>query len=221
MAVSHLGHLTRVAHDGASAIAAATEFAPDVIFLDIGLPDMNGYDVARALRALAQFSHVHIAAVTGWGQDEDRRKAREAGCDSHFTKPLAPAKLEELLGGFQRANRSTIAAATRRRVHASWRFRGRILMAGFQPTPDLREVSPTMTSRTSRGVHHRCREDGAAAGHARRADLEDSRRSAPITAGASPPRIRQISQDGLDARARACCIRRSIGSSSPATWSPR
>ena len=89
LAVSHLGHITRVAHDGASAVTAATEFAPDVIFLDIGLPVMNGYAVARACaRAAASVSHVHIAAVTGWGQDEDRRKAREAGCDSHFTKPF-------------------------------------------------------------------------------------------------------------------------------------
>jgi len=50
------------------------------------------------VRALPQFSHVHIAAVTGWGQEEDRRKAREAGCDSHFTKPLSPSTLNELLG---------------------------------------------------------------------------------------------------------------------------
>ena len=96
-AVAHLGHLTRVAHDGGSAVTAAIEFAPDVIFLDIGLPVLNGYAVARALRALPQFRHVYIAAVTGWGQDEDRSKAREAGCDSHFTKPLSPATLEDLL----------------------------------------------------------------------------------------------------------------------------
>ena len=98
LAVSHLGHITRVAHDGASVISAATGFEPDVIFLDIGLPGMNGYAVARAVRALPQFSQVHIAAVTGWGQEEDRRKAREAGCDSHFTKPLSPSILNELLG---------------------------------------------------------------------------------------------------------------------------
>jgi signal transduction histidine kinase/ActR/RegA family two-component response regulator len=97
VAVAHLGHVTRVAHDGASAVTAATEFAPDVVFLDIGLPVMNGYAVARTLRALPQFSRVHIAAVTGWGQDQDRHRAREAGCDNHFTKPLAPAALEELL----------------------------------------------------------------------------------------------------------------------------
>jgi CheY-like chemotaxis protein len=67
-----------------------------VIVLDIGLPVMNGYAVARALRELPQFAKVHTAAVTGWGQ-EDRRKAREAGFDSHFTKPLSPEVLHDLL----------------------------------------------------------------------------------------------------------------------------
>jgi CheY-like chemotaxis protein len=97
LAVSRLGHVTRLAYDGRTALTAATEFAPDVIFLDIGLPVMNGYEVARTLRGMPEFNHVHIAAVTGWGQEEDRRKAREAGCDSHFTKPLSPAMLEDLL----------------------------------------------------------------------------------------------------------------------------
>jgi signal transduction histidine kinase/ActR/RegA family two-component response regulator len=97
LAVSHLGHATRLAHDGAAAITAATQFTPDVIFLDIGLPVMNGYAVAEAVRGMPELNHVHIAAVTGWGQEEDRERAREAGCDSHYTKPLAPAALEELL----------------------------------------------------------------------------------------------------------------------------
>jgi signal transduction histidine kinase/ActR/RegA family two-component response regulator len=97
LTVSHLGHVTRMAHDGAAGITAAQQFRPDVIFLDIGLPVMNGYAVARTLRGMPEFNHVHIAAVTGWGQEEDRQKAREAGCDSHFTKPLAPATLEGLL----------------------------------------------------------------------------------------------------------------------------
>ena len=95
--VSQMGHLTKVAHDGATAITSATQFAPDVVLLDIGLPVMNGYAVVRALRALPQFLNVHIAAVTGWGQEEDRRKAREAGFDSHFTKPLSPEVLHDLL----------------------------------------------------------------------------------------------------------------------------
>ena len=100
IAVSHLGHVTRVAHDGGAAVSIAAEFAPDVVFLDIGLPVMNGYEVARALRSRPEFDRVHIAALTGWGQDEDRRKARDAGCDSHFTKPLSPDVLREILGVF-------------------------------------------------------------------------------------------------------------------------
>ena len=102
LAVSCLGHATRLAHDGATAVAVARQFAPDVIFLDIGLPTMNGYAVARAVRDLPGLNHVYIAAVTGWGQEEDRRKAREAGFDSHFTKPLSPAMLEDVLGTIAR-----------------------------------------------------------------------------------------------------------------------
>jgi signal transduction histidine kinase len=102
LTVSQLGHVTKVAHDGAVAVTAAAGFMPDVIFLDIGLPVMNGYAVARAVRALPEGHRAHIAAVTGWGQDEDRRKAREAGCDTHFTKPLSPAMLEELLAAIAR-----------------------------------------------------------------------------------------------------------------------
>jgi signal transduction histidine kinase/CheY-like chemotaxis protein len=95
--VSLSGHATLVAHDGAAALTSAIRFAPHVIFLDIGLPVMNGYEVARTLRGMPQFKHVLIAAVSGWGQEEDRRKAREAGCNSHFTKPLSPETLEDLL----------------------------------------------------------------------------------------------------------------------------
>jgi signal transduction histidine kinase/CheY-like chemotaxis protein len=97
LAVSQMGHVSKVAHDGRTAITLASEFMPDVVLLDIGLPVMNGYTVARALRELPDLAHVHIAAVTGWGQEEDRRKAREAGFDSHFTKPLSPDALHELL----------------------------------------------------------------------------------------------------------------------------
>jgi CheY-like chemotaxis protein len=96
-AVSSLGYATQVAHDGASAVSVARSFEPDVVFLDIGLPVMNGYEVARELRGSVECRNVYIAAVTGWGQDEDRRKARDAGCDSHFTKPLSPTTVEELL----------------------------------------------------------------------------------------------------------------------------
>jgi signal transduction histidine kinase/ActR/RegA family two-component response regulator len=97
LAVSQLNHITKVAHDGATAITIASQFAPDLVLLDIGLPVMNGYEVVRTLRELPEFTDVHIAAVTGWGREEDRRKAREAGFDSHFTKPLSPAVLRDLL----------------------------------------------------------------------------------------------------------------------------
>jgi len=116
VAVSHLGHVSRVAHDGASAITLATQFDPDVIFLDIGLPVMNGYTVARTLRERPEFRHVHIAAVTGWGQEEDRRKARESGFDSHFTKPLSPATLEGLLATIAQRGPTAEDAITRPRT---------------------------------------------------------------------------------------------------------
>ena len=119
LAVSHLGHVTRLAHDGATAITTATQFGPDVIFLDIGLPVMNGYAVARALRGMAEFNHVHIAAVTGWGQEEDRQKAQEAGCDSHFTKPLAPAMLEDLLATLTQSQSNGEARSARSEPHAN------------------------------------------------------------------------------------------------------
>ena len=121
MAVSDLGHVTRIAHDGGAALSISTEFAPDVIFLDIGLPVMNGYAVARTLRGRPEFDHVHIAAVTGWGQDEDRRKAREAGFDSHYTKPLSPDVLREVLGLHRAAPRAR--PARRSAANPPQRFR--------------------------------------------------------------------------------------------------
>ena len=112
--VSGLGHATRRAHDGGTAVSAAAEFEPDLILLDIGLPVMNGYTVARTLRSQPAFAHVHIAAVTGWGQEEDRREARDAGFDSHFTKPLSPAVLEDLLSRLGQAAPSVGATGTTR-----------------------------------------------------------------------------------------------------------
>jgi signal transduction histidine kinase/DNA-binding response OmpR family regulator len=100
--VSALGHTTRVAYDGISTIALAEAFAPDVILLDIGLPIMNGYAVAEELRRRPEFGHPHIAAVTGWDQPEDLRREREAGIDSHFTKPIELIALEGLLSAVAR-----------------------------------------------------------------------------------------------------------------------
>jgi CheY-like chemotaxis protein len=88
-----LGHEVQVAHDGPSALEAARQFRPEIVLLDIGLPGMSGYEVARALRARPEGRGVVLAAVTGYGQEEDRRQSREAGFDYHLTKPLAPGAL--------------------------------------------------------------------------------------------------------------------------------
>ena len=96
------GHETRVVNDGALAISAAHAFKPHVALLDIGMPRLNGYEVAREIRAAPWGKEVTLIAVTGWGQAEDKRRAQEAGFDHHFTKPLdlevLDACLAEALG---------------------------------------------------------------------------------------------------------------------------
>jgi len=91
------GHDVLVAHDGLGALRLATHERPDVVVLDIGMPGMNGYEVARCLRREAWGSGLRLIAVTGWGQDEDRRRALAAGFDSHLTKPFEPEHLESLV----------------------------------------------------------------------------------------------------------------------------
>jgi PAS domain S-box-containing protein len=82
------GHGTRVAHDGPDALLIAREVHPDLIFLDIGLPGMDGYEVARRLRADPELASTVLVALTGWGSDDDKRRAHEAGFDVHLTKPV-------------------------------------------------------------------------------------------------------------------------------------
>jgi signal transduction histidine kinase len=91
------GHAVTLAHDGLAAIAAAREFRPEVVLLDIGLPGISGYEVARELRAQPENERVVIAAVTGYGQDSDRGRSREAGFDYHLTKPLDPRTLTDFV----------------------------------------------------------------------------------------------------------------------------
>lgn len=97
MALDLFGYEARTAHDGASGMALAASFQPTVILLDIGLPDMNGYEVARRIRLTAHGAGVFLVAATGWGQDADRQRAREAGFDSHLTKPIDFDQLHQLL----------------------------------------------------------------------------------------------------------------------------
>jgi PAS domain S-box-containing protein len=82
------GHTTWVAYDGESALALAAEHAPQVVLLDIGLPGMDGYEVAARLRALAQTRNSRLIALTGYGQPEDRRRSQQAGFDRHLVKPV-------------------------------------------------------------------------------------------------------------------------------------
>jgi PAS domain S-box-containing protein len=95
--VTMIGHEARTASDGGEAVAAAEEYRPEVILLDIGLPVMNGYDVARAVRARAWGRDILIVALTGWGQDGDRRQSKEAGIDHHLVKPVDLQALQDLL----------------------------------------------------------------------------------------------------------------------------
>lgn len=95
------GHRVSVAHDGHRALQMATSVAPDVALLDIGLPGMDGYTLAQRLREDAQTRHLRLIAVTGWGQDGDRARARDAGFDGHLTKPAEPSAILAMLHGNQ------------------------------------------------------------------------------------------------------------------------
>jgi CheY-like chemotaxis protein len=90
------GHEVRTAHDGPSALECAREFLPQVILLDVGLPGMDGYELARRLRADGLAGEL-LVSVTGYGQEEDRRLAQEAGFDHHLTKPVHPEALLRLV----------------------------------------------------------------------------------------------------------------------------
>ena len=91
------GHLVRVVYDGAAALSAAADLRPDVVFLDIGLPDQSGFEVASALRRNEGMAQVTLVALTGWGAEQDSQRARDAGFDAHLTKPADFECVERLL----------------------------------------------------------------------------------------------------------------------------
>lgn len=99
MLLELMGHEVRTAHDGLAAIDVASEFRPDAVLLDIGLPRLNGYDAARRIREQDWGAAMHLIAVTGWGQDTDRNQAKAAGFDHHLTKPIDIQTLTKLLAG--------------------------------------------------------------------------------------------------------------------------
>ena len=91
------GHTVVVAYSGLQAVEVAPGFAPEVILCDLGLPGLNGFEVAAALRHNPATARACLVALTGYGQEEDRRRSREAGFDHHLTKPVDVADLERLL----------------------------------------------------------------------------------------------------------------------------
>lgn len=93
-----MGHYVRVCYEGEGALEAARQLRPDVVFLDLVMPGMDGYQVALGIRAEAQLRHVLIVGISGFGQEEDRERSRKAGIDQHLLKPVDPEFLKSLLG---------------------------------------------------------------------------------------------------------------------------
>jgi PAS domain S-box-containing protein len=104
MLLTALGNDVRTAFDGFTAIELAESFLPEIILLDIGMPKLNGYETARRIREQPWGKSIVLAALTGWGQDEDKRRTREAGLDHHFVKPVEPAVLQKLLAEYEPAS---------------------------------------------------------------------------------------------------------------------
>ncbi len=98
------GHDVQIACNGTAALGLAPVFSPDMALLDLGMPEMDGYEVARRLRMIPSLENIFLVALTGWGQREDRRRTAEAGFDEHLIKPPEPMILEELLTKLKRRN---------------------------------------------------------------------------------------------------------------------
>jgi CheY-like chemotaxis protein len=104
MLLEMTGNEVEIAHDGLAAVEAVAEFRPDVVLLDLGLPKLSGYEVARRIRGRQDGADVLLVALTGWGQEEDRRRSKEAGFDHHLTKPVEFDELQRLLAGVSRSD---------------------------------------------------------------------------------------------------------------------
>jgi CheY-like chemotaxis protein len=92
-----LGHSTDVAFTGPEALEKLSSFKPDIVFLDIGLPGMSGFEVAQAIKRAHPHPPPFVVALTGWGTEETKQKARESGFDEHLTKPVEIATVERIL----------------------------------------------------------------------------------------------------------------------------
>jgi CheY-like chemotaxis protein len=95
--VKTMGAQVRTALSASDALGIGPDFLPDVVLLDLGMPDVDGFEAARQIRQTAWGRRVHLVALTGWGQDKDRQRTKQAGFDRHLTKPAEPAELESVL----------------------------------------------------------------------------------------------------------------------------
>jgi CheY-like chemotaxis protein len=103
MILRAMGHDVRVAHDGAQALEIAAAFQPEAALVDLGMPNMNGYLLARKLREWRWTRDAVLIAVTGWGGERERERAKEAGFDHHLLKPAQPGQIAELLAAVRPA----------------------------------------------------------------------------------------------------------------------
>jgi len=103
------GNEVRTARDGAEAIEAAREFSPEIVLLDIRMPNVDGYEAARRIRSLPNGKEMILVATTGWGQSEHRERSKLAGFDAHLTKPVDPEQLRRVVAGFPRARSAAVA----------------------------------------------------------------------------------------------------------------
>jgi CheY-like chemotaxis protein len=97
MLLRDFGHVVEVVEDGEAALSAAIDEPPDIAFLDIGMPKLNGFEVAKQFRAAPATSGVWLVAVTGWGQASYRQASKEAGFDRHLVKPVDPDEVHKLI----------------------------------------------------------------------------------------------------------------------------
>lgn len=97
MLLEMMGHQVRVAYDGPTALQLSTQFLPEVALIDVGLPGMDGYELARRIREHPELQHTILIAQTGWGREEDYENSREAGFDHHLSKPIDHKLLENIL----------------------------------------------------------------------------------------------------------------------------
>ncbi len=111
MLLSQIGHQVQIAHTGSEALQTAIALRPEVVLLDIGLPGMNGYDLAKQLRGLPDFGSTVLIAMTGYGQEDDKQRSREAGCNHHLVKPVDLQLLTKLLKSLQPPGAPTLAAS--------------------------------------------------------------------------------------------------------------